>query len=91
MPLHLQQAAPFREPFGDWWLLVPALCVGLLGGGVYVGAFSLIAQAVTAVSVTRVSGKSGRLKRREGLKTSGKHMGVSENSVPLMVNDHYPY
>jgi hypothetical protein len=42
---NLQQAAPFREPFGDWWLLVPALCVGLLGGGVYVGAFSLMAQA----------------------------------------------
>ena len=36
---------PTRTPFGDWWLLVPALCVGFLGGGVYVGAFSLIAQA----------------------------------------------
>lgn len=35
---------PTRTPFGDWWLLVPALCVGFLGGGVYVGAFSLIAQ-----------------------------------------------
>lgn len=39
------------EPFGDWWLLAPALCVGLLGGGVYVGAFSLIAQEQPAAYV----------------------------------------
>ena len=33
-----------RRPFGDWWLLAPALFVGFLGGGgVYVGAFTLIA------------------------------------------------
>lgn len=31
-------------PFGDWALLVPALFVGFLGGGVYVGAFCLISQ-----------------------------------------------
>ncbi|CAK9008600.1 Protein BTN1 [Durusdinium trenchii] len=31
-------------PFGHWWLLFPALCVGFLGGGVYVGAFTLLAQ-----------------------------------------------
>ena len=34
----------WRKPFGSWWLLGPALFVGFLGGGVYVGAFSLIAQ-----------------------------------------------
>lgn len=27
------------ESFGDWWLIGPALCVGLLGGFVYVQAF----------------------------------------------------
>mmetsp|Transcript_45908 Transcript_45908/g.102976 ORF Transcript_45908/g.102976 Transcript_45908/m.102976 type:complete len:442 (-) Transcript_45908:25-1350(-) len=32
------------KPFGDWWLLAPAFFVGCLGGGVYVGAFTLIAQ-----------------------------------------------
>ncbi|CAJ1443808.1 unnamed protein product [Effrenium voratum] len=32
------------KPFGNWWLLAPAFVTGLLGGGVYVGAFSLIAQ-----------------------------------------------
>lgn len=26
-------------PFGDWWLIGPALCVGFLGGFVYVQAF----------------------------------------------------
>jgi len=31
-------------PFESWWLLAPALFVGLLGGGVYVGAFCLIAK-----------------------------------------------
>lgn len=31
-------------PFGNWWLFVPALFVGFMGGGVYVGAFCLIAQ-----------------------------------------------
>lgn len=30
--------------FGDWWLIAPALLVGLMGGGVYVGAFCLISQ-----------------------------------------------
>ena len=31
--------------------------------------------------------------RLEEMQRSAKHMGVSENSVPLnpMVNDHYPY
>ena len=46
---HLRQMAavhaPLRKPFGNWWLLAPAFVTGLLGGGVYVGAFSLIAQA----------------------------------------------
>lgn len=37
-------AAAATKPFGSWWLLAPALFVGFLGGGVYVGAFSLIAQ-----------------------------------------------
>lgn len=32
------------QPFGGWWLLAPSLFVGFLGGGVYVGAFSLIAK-----------------------------------------------
>ncbi|CAK9008601.1 unnamed protein product [Durusdinium trenchii] len=32
------------HPFGGWWLLAPSLFVGFLGGGVYVGAFSLIAK-----------------------------------------------
>jgi hypothetical protein len=36
---------PKRQPFGGWWLLAPSLFVGFLGGGVYVGAFSLIAKA----------------------------------------------
>jgi len=36
--------AAATKPFGDWWLIAPALFVGFLGGGVYVGAFSLIAQ-----------------------------------------------
>merc|ERR1740123_1628510 len=31
-------------PFGNWMLIVPALFVGLMGGGVYVGAFCLIAR-----------------------------------------------
>eukprot|EP00434_Breviolum_minutum_P022983 symbB.v1.2.020276.t1/scaffold1692.1/size111236/5 len=43
--------AAAMTPFGDWWLLVPALCVGFLGGGVYVGAFSLIAQEQPAAYV----------------------------------------
>ena len=30
----------------NWWLLVPAFCVGLIGGAVYVGAFALIADEV---------------------------------------------
>ncbi|CAK9008638.1 Protein BTN1 [Durusdinium trenchii] len=37
-------AAAALMPFGHWWLLFPALCVGFLGGGVYVGAFTLLAQ-----------------------------------------------
>ncbi|CAE7510418.1 BTN1 [Symbiodinium natans] len=37
-------AAAAWQPFGDWWLLAPAFFVGCLGGGVYVGAFTLIAQ-----------------------------------------------
>lgn len=37
-------ASALRMPFGHWWLLFPALCVGFLGGGVYVGAFTLLAQ-----------------------------------------------
>uniref|UniRef100_A0A7S2VKK6 Protein BTN n=1 Tax=Zooxanthella nutricula TaxID=1333877 RepID=A0A7S2VKK6_9DINO len=33
-------------PFGGWWLIVPALVVGLLGGFVYVQAFVLISHRV---------------------------------------------
>ncbi|CAK9008602.1 Protein BTN1 [Durusdinium trenchii] len=36
--------AAATTPFGDWWLIAPALFVGFLGGGVYVGAFTLISQ-----------------------------------------------
>eukprot|EP00931_Biecheleriopsis_adriatica_P002381 TRINITY_DN10316_c0_g1_i1.p1 TRINITY_DN10316_c0_g1~~TRINITY_DN10316_c0_g1_i1.p1 ORF type:complete len:434 (+),score=63.92 TRINITY_DN10316_c0_g1_i1:80-1381(+) len=34
--------AAAATPFGSWWLLAPALVVGFMGGGVYVGAFCLI-------------------------------------------------
>eukprot|EP00913_Durusdinium_trenchii_P024058 g22594.t1 len=37
------------HPFGGWWLLAPSLFVGFLGGGVYVGAFSLIAKVRESV------------------------------------------
>ena len=32
--------------FYGWGLLLPAFCTGLLGGSVYVGAYSLIAERV---------------------------------------------
>jgi len=33
-------------PFGGWWLYVPCFFVGLLGGGVYVGGFTLLSQEI---------------------------------------------
>ena len=44
-------ASAALKPYGGWWLLAPALVVGLLGGGVYVGAFTLIATEQPAAYV----------------------------------------
>ena len=54
MIIRLKAINPLRRlrwPFGDWWLLAPALFVGFLGGGVYVGAFTLIATEQPAAYV----------------------------------------